>query len=441
MKLSWLLKFFDVKLPLQFPDGEVGPVGGAGDTDSSIMDDGEDDKVDNDNNADDGDKEENTDKEDDKEDDTDKEDGDKEDTDDDEKDDKKKDEDKEDDELDDKETERLTSYTDIKKAYPEFFRKFPDIRAALFRDEQYGALFANPEEAQAVTNKASTFDRISNDLVAQGNFEPLFDTISKNNDKSFEKIAFGLLPYMAEKHEKLYLEMASLPIKQLLRSAYRAGKDTDLGRAAQHIHKYFFDNLNLDEKVKAETGRVEVKSAKEKELEDKLNSINDREQKAFNTSIDTSYLTRMKRDIVSSLEQDERITPYMMNKLTDDILLDIRGQLDKDTRYVTTMRSLFSQARVNGLNDSFKTRIISTSLARAKALIAATRTRLVSEALKAKAKAKGKDSRDSKDKEDKKPSFVARDHNRDERDRRPSGNGNNGGSKKPLTDLDILRGR
>lgn len=344
--------------------------------------------------------------------------------DDDEKEDKEDKEDEEDEEED--EGKILTSWTDIKNKYPDFGKEFPDVKNALFREQQFSEVFSTPAEAQEVLDRVAVFDRLSNDVVDQGNIVDLFDTIKKQNGESFTKIAYSLLPYFQENDKDTYYELAARPIKQLLRAAWHDGngEKTDLGKAAAHIHKYFFKNINFDEKVKSETGKeTNTRSRREEELENRLSQIEYGKQNEFLSSVDESYVVKMTKHVREGIDKDERLTEWTKSKISDDVLREIQHQLKKDTRYVGAINSLIRQASQNGFTNDFKSRLINTALVRAKSLVPEIRRKLVAEALRTSRKIPS----NAINTETRKSTARARVST----EKKTSG--------KPLTDLDILR--
>lgn len=397
--------------------------------DTNTDDDNKDDKKDD--NVDDEDEEDKGDKDDDKDKDEGDEDDEKDD-DDKEKDEKDKKDDKDEEDEPDEDGVRLTEVSDIKKAYPDFFKKFPDVRAALYRDYKYTEVVGTVEDAKSAVQKAGVLDQIEKDVVQEGNIQDTLALVQKENPKALDSIASGMMDFVFKNNKDLYYEMAALPIKQLLRAAWReGGKDTDLGRAAAHIHKYFFKDLNIDSKVKFEdgVGKTTEKTAREKELEQKLQALDTKTYTDFKNGADSSYISKMTNEVMSGLDKDDRLTDYAKTKLNEDILQDIVKQLNQDKRHTAQMNNLWMQAKNAGFTNDFKSRIVSAALARAKALIPATRQRLVSEALKSKKAKKDDNVREFKKDDNKEVRESRRDRNRD-RDQ----------PKKPLTDLDILRG-
>jgi hypothetical protein len=328
----------------------------------------------------------------------------------------------------------LTSWTDIKTKYPNFSKEFPDIKNALFREQAFSEVFTNPAEAKETLEKAQTFDQLSQDIVGAGNISDLFETIKTQNKESFEKIAYSLLPYFQEQDRDLYYEIASRPIKQLLRAAWNdgGGERTDLGKAAAHIHKYFFKNLNFEEKVKSENLKeAPAKSRREQELEQRLSQIESGKQNEFLASVDNSYISKMSHHIREGIDKDERLTEWSKAKIAEDVLREVQIQLKKDSRYIGAVNSLVRQAGQSGYSNDFKSRIINAALARAKSLVPEIRKRVVGEALKARGSRESRESRESKN-GNVKPRLS---------NYRSSSSGSSSkSSKKPMSDIDILRG-
>lgn len=409
------------------------------DDDNDDKDDDEDGK-DDDKDTDDDDKDEDKDDDKDKKDDNDGDDKDDEDEEDKDKEDKEDDKEEDDDEVDEN-TDRITHASDLRKAYPDIFKKFPDVKAALYRDQRYTELFGTPDDAESAVKKAGILDQVEQDIYGDGDPTRLLDGVKKGAPESYKKLAYKLLPYLQKNDKELYLEVASLPIKQLLRHAYRAGKgkETNLGKAAIYIHEHFFENQDIEGKVSAE-GALEEKAESEesKRLKERLTAIEQRDYEAFSTSVATSYTSKMKNTILAGLDKDDRLTDWMKEKVVEDTLREIKEQLSKDAPYVKRLDSLWKQAKASEFNSDFKSRIINTALARAKSLVPTVRAKLVSKALnKQKGKTDDKDKKDDRQQSRDSRNRDSKDRDNKDRDRNRDRNSNN--NRKPQTDLDILR--
>jgi hypothetical protein len=365
----------------------------------------------------------------------------------DEEEDEEKEELEEDEKLEEEEEEEETvaRASEIKKEFPDFFKKFPEVRAAIYRDQQYSEIFGNPKDAAVAAERSELLAQIEKDIIEEGDPEKLLKSVSESNKESFEKVAFRVLPYLQANHKDLYYEVAATPIKQLLRAAWREGrgKETDLGRAAAFIHKFFFGDYEFDAKTKGEAGKFGLKgeekeSQEKREYRERLQQLEQREYDDFSRSVDASYVNKMSKFIREALDKDERLGEYTKTKLVEDILSGVKNQLAKDPRHINQLRSLFKQARMGGYSSEFKSRIINTALARAKSLVPSLRSRLVAEALGKANRKNGKEEEgSSRENRENRPRFSGRGSERSSE----RNSENRGQPKKPLTDLDILRAR
>jgi hypothetical protein len=361
--------------------------------------------------------------------------------DDEEKDDKEEsteeDEDTEEEDTDaDSDSEVVTRWTDLKAKYPNIGKDFPDIKNALFRNEAFSEVFGSVKDAETAKGRADTLANIEEDLFVKRDPTELLKTISKNDKEVFSDVAFKILPFIQETDKELYFELAALPIKQLVRSALSKGRDdkgnlTNLGKAALVMHQYFFDNQDVNSKVKAEGGEKKTESEAEKEYKKRLAELEGGKQQEFTNSVDQSYVKNMDNYIRESLDKDDRLSDFLKSTLTEKILLSIREKLSKDSRYLNTLESLNKQARASGYTKDFKSRIVNTALVRAKSLVPELRKELVAKALnmKKKVNTENKDNREKK--QDKTPNNKQKFRN----------NNNNSNAKpdKSKSDLDILK--
>lgn len=333
------------------------------------------------------------------------------------------DEDEEDE--DTEELDRITHASDLKKAYPDIFKKFPDVKAALYRDQQYAELLGSPKEAETLVKKGNLLDIIEKQLIVDGDAKDLLASVKKDSAESFTKIAYSFLPLLAEMDKETYIEVAAYPIKQLCRSMIRKfDKATNEYKAALYVHKYFFDNLDVDSKIKLEEGVKSNKSPREIEYENKLKEIDQRDGNAFFSSTNESYVAKLNREFRIELDKNENLSDWLKGTIVEKGLQEIKSQLDNDPRFKRQMESLWAQAKTSGYSNDLKSRIVSTALARAKSLLPKVRAKLIAEALGKKQKVQKKD-----DKKGNVTNFERKPH-------KPTNQ-----PAKSLTDIDLLRGK
>src|SRR5213075_1381219 len=55
---------------------------------------------------------------------------------------------------------------EINKEFPEFFKKFPFVEKALYRDKQYSEMFGSFDDAKEIYDKSEVFNEFENQLLA-----------------------------------------------------------------------------------------------------------------------------------------------------------------------------------------------------------------------------------------------------------------------------------
>lgn len=339
-----------------------------------------------------------------------------------------------DDDEDETEEDQIPSVKDIKKDYPDFFKKHPEVKAAIFRDQRFSEIIGTVDDAEKAVVKANALNAIENDLFVNHDASKLLATLKKEDPNAYKNTLYKLLPDIQEKDKELYLELAALPIKQLLRSAWSQGKGdkTNLGKAAYFIHEFFFgEKSRFEDKVQSEDLKPAEKSTAQKEYEERLAKLDERAYTEFKGSVDESYVKQMDNFIRETLDKDTRLSEFTKKNIVRETLEEINSQLSQDTRYNTSLNALWQNAKSAGFTKDFKSRIITTALARAKSLAPVIRAKLMKEALG--------QSKNTDKKDDKKKEVI---HSREKRDSgRDSGRDRIPSSGKFKSDLDILKER
>lgn len=373
---------FGFRLPNYSPD-DIGDVPGFGvEEDLAILKDGTDESPDDKQDDEADDKPETSDEENSEgDDDTEEENKD------DEEDDNKEDEDDKDkeEEEEDEQDEIKITVKGIKKDFPDFFKKHPEMKGVIFRERQYSEIYSSPQEAQSAAKLANQFNAMEADLVS-GDTEPLFKALKNVNEgKNFDSFLSNLLPNLRKVDKEAYYKVAAVPLKQALRTAFKHGQKEDnknLTNSALWLHKFLFESDDIEGKAEFED---KVKSAEvtpaEKEYREKIEALNRRDRQNFKVSIDDEFTKGVEKFFMDGLDPDNILSEKTKTWMLRDLFDELNDQMVKDTRYMRGINSIWQQATGSGYNPSFKTRIVSTSLARAKQIIPSIRTKLRAEAL------------------------------------------------------------
>lgn len=284
---------------------------------------------------------------------------------------------------DDDESRDLSLYQQVKKANPELFKKFPELKDAIFREQKYTQIFPSIEEAEDAKDRNETFGKMEADIL-EGKSEELFKAVEATDKTSFIKLAHNLLPTILSQDKDLYSDIIALPIKRAVQQAYIQAKKADnknLMNAALYIDDFFFegDGISNDPKTSSPSKKDVKKDPEVERLEKERDEHAERIRNEFNTSVIESLRFRLSKEISSSITNYE-FDEYKRKNVSRDIENEVNNLLANDVRYQASIKSLYNQASSAKFNSEWKARIISAYLARAKAVLPIAKKKVIEEA-------------------------------------------------------------
>ena len=95
----------------------------------------------------------------------------------------------------------------------------------------------------------------------------------------------------------------------------------------------------------------------------------------------------------SRIDPEGVFSDFIKNSIIDKVMTEVQDQMQSDRDHIRYMDSLWAKAKKAGYTGDWKSSIISAYLARAKSLVPAIRSRLVSEALGTSSNINGKKSK------------------------------------------------
>jgi hypothetical protein len=354
-------------------------------------------------------------------------------------DDKDKDKDSKDDE--DKEVfEGRPTLTDLKKTYPGIFKKYPELREVLFREQELSKHFGTVEEAADAASKASNFDLLEAGLLA-GDPSLIIQQLGENAPEAVAKLADNFLPKLLAHSQDLYLRATVPVIEQFMFTAYEHGKasgDANLMKSMQHAAKFFFGKPDIPD-PRRRMGEGGPHPA-EKRLEEERKNWQQTRFTEASGEVSSAIDSELEVDILKGLDPDKKLSERQRQSLITEIKSEIDAQLGKDEAFKRQMKALWSRAAAADYPRDQRASIKSAFLARAKALVPSVRTRLRAEWFGEKDANSGKPSDKNKQGQQSKKRTLP-----------DSGRAAGGGPKRPpsakevdftkTSDLDLIEGR
>jgi hypothetical protein len=342
-----MFKFWSIKLPYRFPEEneapEIDPA--APETDLGILaDDEEPAEV-----------EEEEDTEDDTEDEENKEDNDEA-------------------EAEEEELARV-SLSQIKAKYPDFFKEFPQLKAAFFREQEYSRIFPDVKSAEAAAEGALLYEDLK-DVVLKGNVEKILTDIKSVSEASLKKFAGNFLPTLNKLDKDTYIQVTAPIIQNVIKSVIAEGariKDDKLQEAAKLVNEIIF-------------GDKEYKQPEPKEKDEELDKEREEFLKTKHNDLLTSVIAVTDKELVKEIGEIDptgllKDKPKLKAKIQKEIVEAVKDALHKDEAHMRNMGSLLEREKRSGYKGQLKDSIITAFLSRAKALVPKIRREIRAEYL------------------------------------------------------------
>jgi hypothetical protein len=290
-------------------------------------------------------------------------------------------------------THQRPPVADIKKAYPDIFKKFPSLEHMYFREKEFSELFPTVDDAREASESAEAFSSIRNSVLS-GNNEPLIEAIKDTGTKELNKFASNFLPQLFKVDRDAHWTATAPILQSAVRGLFSKGvkeKDENLQHSARYMAEYLFG----EDGAEVAEGKKSIVSAPTTSEESEDVKAVRLERQALKTERFDSFVQDTSTDLVSQitsivigkdaegktkLDPDELMSPLIRKYVMKEIREELDRQLAADPDHIRLMKSLWKKAEDSGYSKDSKTKILSAYLARAKSLVPAIRAKAVSEA-------------------------------------------------------------
>lgn len=292
-------------------------------------------------------------------------------------------EDKEDKEEDKEDEEELTrvSYKEITGQFPEFFKKFPDLKHAFFREQQFTEIFPTVEDAQRAAEAQSAYEEIANSVI-DGDANKFLQELKTENPDSLERFAENFLPALSEVNKNAYFNIITPQVQKFVKNVYAHGineKDDNIKNAAKIVHKILFGGAYED--VEKDIPSVMRQDKVESEVDkDKQRYFNGKYQVLYKEITDLCY-GKLEEEIAKGLSDLDKSNKGLKRILAGEIKSKVLSDMEKDAAYLGRMQSLWGREKRSGFGGQLKTSFLTTFMAKAKTMIGKHRSEVRREAL------------------------------------------------------------
>ena len=275
-------------------------------------------------------------------------------------------------------------YGQIKEKYPQFFKDFPDLKHAFFREQQFTEVFPTIEDAKRAAEAELAFEELKG-AVLEGDAAKFIEELTAESKEGLESFAKNFFPSLQKENKDLYFETVGPIVQGFVKRVYGHGvreKDTNAQNAAKIVHKLLFGGDYGD--VEKDTPEVLTRSTKEA---DKSSVDKDKEQyfsKKYTDlygEVTTSCYTSLDQEIEKGLADLKKTRPGLHKIIAKDIRSRVLEDMDKDKTYLGRMQGLWQREKRAGFSGQLKNSLHTTFIAKAKALVPKYRSEVRREVL------------------------------------------------------------
>lgn len=303
---------------------------------------------------------------------------DQDDQDDDEDKDKDKDKDKDDDDTDDARQASGVRFKDLKKEFPEIFKKFPGLPEIIKTERSFKEIFGTVEEAKEAAGEAEFFRDLESSIMS-GDAEKFIESVSKGKPEAFTNFAEDMVERIRTTDDRLYARITTPAITAVLKNAIASGEaagNQNLVNAAKFVAKYIWGKTEIPEIA------ARVKPQEDDKLKKEREDFENEKVKDFQQDVVSRCYSSLADEIKGKIDpKDKRITPYLKNNIIRDVRDQINKKLDNDVRHNRTMDSLFERAKKANFNRESRGQFTTAYLQAAKALMPSVAAKVIREAV------------------------------------------------------------
>lgn len=277
---------------------------------------------------------------------------------------------------------RLT-FKEVSKEFPTLFKKFPALRHAFFKEQEYSKVFPTVEDAQEAHKKATDYAYLERDLLS-GEPKQLFSAVAQTSPEAFGKLVSKVLPAIYEVDKDAFYEMTEPILKNALQAAFREGNSSDtqdgknLALAARYLNKFLFRSTEIGDAQPVI--REKTPDPERVKFEQERNQFQEQRFHDFRENIVETIQKELSKLTINGLDPENKLNEFVRKSIIKETIEQIGSVLEKDSRHLATMDSLWKRARLNGLTQEHKARILQTYLGRVKEILPVIRSKVRSTA-------------------------------------------------------------
>lgn len=277
----------------------------------------------------------------------------------------------------------LPTRKEIIAAFPDLYKKFPQLNNAFYRERQFTELIGDPNDARELIAKAKSLDGFEQYLQS-GEIEKVFQGIKDTSQEAFNKLVDNLLPSLGrvnkDAHDIVIGNIVKHTVAAMAIQAKRKGDDK-LREAAELLNEFVFGSSEYEPPVKLSREEKKDDTVNQREQQLRVREFNSAKDD-LNTKVDNV----LRSTIDAYIDPKDSMSSYVRKNAVREVLETLPELVREDSRFQTLLDNLWKRAYSENYSQASKDRIKSAWLNKAKTVLPAVIKKVRAEALKGLAK-------------------------------------------------------
>ena len=275
------------------------------------------------------------------------------------------------------------SRREIKNKYPTFFKDFPSVEKALYREQAYTEVFPTVNDAKEAYTSAETLNKFESDLIS-GNTEKLLAAVKSEDGNAFNKIVDNYLPTLAKVDQTAYYhvigKVLQTTVMQMIGEAKRLGDENGKGltEAAALLHQFAFGTTEF----KPLENLAKTDQVKDNSVDNERREYNEQRFNDTKSELGGRVSNIIKGTIEQNIDPNSSMTDFVKKNAVREALDKVSELIQKDSRFKAILDKAWEYAAKNNYSNESKDKIRQVYLSKAKTLLPAIIKSTRTEALK-----------------------------------------------------------
>jgi hypothetical protein len=270
---------------------------------------------------------------------------------------------------------------DILTAFPELFKKFPDLERAFYREQKFTEIFPTLKDAQEASDRIKNFTTFESDLLS-GNPTSLLSEVKATDENAFIGIAEQFLPTLAKVDQNVYHSILGNIFKSAVVSMMQEAQSSQnetLNNAALILNQYLFGTAKVEA---PKTLQKEQKNPESDKLAEERKAFIQEKFDAAHNDVTERATNLLRSTVEKYIDPKEVLSSYSKSKAIEDVINQVDMELAEDTRFRSAFDKLWESAFEHNFNDLARKKLKDAWLGRAKLALPGIIRKVRSEAMK-----------------------------------------------------------